>query len=301
MTPLPVEGTAAQGSVKLKIKNSSSSDTPTVLTGTSSGSVSSYYSQSQSDKVYINGEQMSVYDAVCRIVRYEAGVGQPDEHVKAQAVATYTYIRNGGNDLSTGIKPLSDVTQQIKDCVAEVIGYAVLDDKSNDFILATYFSESCGVTADAEWVWGYANRNLLSVSSPVDGKTATTKSISSAEFASKVLSKAKISLTGNPANWIEPKSYWKNTKYVNEIYLGGQVYSARKLRETVLGSSWLRSTAFSVKYNAAGDTFDFTTYGYGHGVGMSAVGSIEYAKQGYTWDKILLKYYSNCYIGMKTK
>ena len=27
--------------------------------------------------------------------------------------------------------------------------------------------------------------------------------------------------------------------------------------------------------------------------------SIAYAKQGYTWDEILLKYYSNCYIGMK--
>ena len=39
--------------------------------------------------------------------------------------------------------------------------------------------------------------------------------------------------------------------------------------------------------------------GYGHGVGMSAVGSIAYAKQGYTWDEILLKYYSNCYIGYK--
>ena len=40
--------------------------------------------------------------------------------------------------------------------------------------------------------------------------------------------------------------------------------------------------------------------GYGHGVGMSAVGSIAYAKQGYSWDEILMKYYSNCYIGFKT-
>lgn len=270
-----------------------------MLEGTSSGGASSYYNQSQTDRFTVNGETMSMFDAVCRIVRYEAGVGQPDEHVKAQAVATYTYLRNQGSGLSAGIKPLSDVTDQIKRCVAEVIGYAVLDDKSNNYILATYFSESCGVTADAEWVWGYANRNLLSVSSPVDGKKATTKSISSDEFASKVLSKANISLSGDPAEWIKIKSYWKNTDYVNEIYLGGKAYSARKLRETVLGSSWLRSTAFSVRYDSGNDAFVFTTYGYGHGVGMSAVGSIEYARQGYTWDEILLKYYSNCYIGMK--
>ena len=29
------------------------------------------------------------------------------------------------------------------------------------------------------------------------------------------------------------------------------------------------------------------------------LGSIAYAKQGYSWDEILLKYYSNCYIAYK--
>ena len=95
---------------------------------------------------------MSVFDAVCQIVAYEAGYGQPDEHVKAQAVATYTYIKYHGGNLSAGVK--TTVTEQIKRCVAEVIGYAVLDDRSDRYILATYFSESCGETASAEWVWG---------------------------------------------------------------------------------------------------------------------------------------------------
>ena len=93
---------------------------------------------------------MSVFDAVCQIVAYEAGYGQPDEHVKAQAVATYTYIKYHGGNLSAGVK--TTVTEQIKRCVAEVIGYAVLDDRSDRYILATYFSESCGETASAEWV-----------------------------------------------------------------------------------------------------------------------------------------------------
>lgn len=277
--------------------SSSSSSSSSAAVSASISGVSSYYSQSLEDTVVINGVTMSVFDAVCQIVAYEAGYGQPDEHVKAQAVASYTYVMYNGGKVSAGTK--SYVTEQIKKCVAEVIGYAVLDDRSNKYILATYFSESCGETANAEWVWGYANRNLISVSSPVDGYTSKTYTISSSEFAEKVKSKAGITLSGNPAGWISISSYWGSSDYVNMVNLGGTQYSARKLRETVLGTSKLRSTAFSVTYDSVSDSFVFTMRGYGHGVGLSAVGSIAYAKQGYKWDQILLKYYSNCYIGMK--
>lgn len=257
----------------------------------------SYYEQSLSDTAVVNGVSMSVYDAVCQIVTYEAGFGQPDEHVKAQAVATYTYLRNGGCNVSTGVK--TNVSDQIRRCVAEVIGYAVLDDRSNDYILATYYSESCGVSAAAEWVWGYVNRNLLSVPSPVDGKEEREMRISSSDFASKVYSKAGIDLDGDPADWISIKSTFGDTDYVDKINLGRTTYSARKLRETILGGSTLRSTAFTVRYDSNTDEFVFVTRGYGHGVGLSAKGSIEYAKMGYSWDEILMKYYSNCYIGTK--
>ncbi|MBQ6579698.1 MAG: hypothetical protein IIX33_02590, partial [Oscillospiraceae bacterium] len=172
-------------------------------------------------------------------------------------------------------------------------------DRSHNFILATYFSESCGETADAEWVWGYHNRNLLSVRSSVDGKSEKTYRITSASFKEKIESKTNITLSGNPANWISIRSYFGDTSYVDKVNLGGTAYSARKLRESVLGSSNLRSTAFDVEYDSAKDQFVFTMRGYGHGVGMSAVGSIAYAKKGYNWDEILMKYYSNCYIGYK--
>ncbi len=260
-------------------------------------SVSTYYEDSLTDTVRINGKKMSVFDAVCQIVAYEAGYGQPDEHVKAQAVASYTYLMNGGGDIDAGVK--TTVTDQIKRNVAAVIGYAVLDDRSDDYILAVYFSESCGETADAEWVWGYANRNLKSVKSSVDGKESKTYRISSDDFADKVEAKAGISLSGDPSDWIEIKSYWGSTDYVNKISLGGKSYTGRKLRETILGNSNLRSTAFDVTYDEDEDEFVFTMRGYGHGVGLSAKGSIAYAKKGWTWDEILLKYYSNCYIDMK--
>ena len=260
---------------------------------------SRYYEQSLKDTVKVNGKTMSVYDAVCQIVAYEAGKGQPEEHVKAQAVASYTYLMNGGGNISAGLST-AKLDSRTERLVAEVIGYAVLDDRSKDFILAVYFSESCGETANAEWVWGYPNRNLLSVSSPVDGKTTKTYKISSSDFKSKVEGKTNIRLSGDPEDWIDIYSYWGNSDYVNEVKLCGTKYSARKLRETVLGTANLRSTAFDVEYDSRTDSFVFTMRGYGHGVGMSAVGSIEYAKKGYSWDEILMKYYSNCYIGFKT-
>ena len=53
----------------------------------------------------------------------------------------------------------------------------------------------------------------------------------------------------------------------------------------------IRSTAFTVSY--ADGVFTFTTYGYGHGVGMSQVGANLYATYGgYTFDQILHHYYT---------
>lgn len=310
--PVSLPESSDPGSSEPSISLPESSDSPsseetqagTVASnlGATNGKQSKYYAQSQKDKIKINGSTMSVYDAVCQIVAYEAGKGQPEEHVKAQTVATYTYLMNhveSNKTLSNIGMSTAKLDSRTEKLVSEVIGYAVLDDRNDKFILAAYFSESCGETADAEWVWGYANRNLLSVSSPVDGKTSKTYRITSSSFKDKVEAKAGITLSGDPEDWISVYSYWGGTDYVNQVKLGGTRYSARKLRETVLGGANLRSTAFDVDYDSAKDQFVFTMRGYGHGVGMSAVGSIEYAKKGYSWDEILLKYYSNCYIGYK--
>lgn len=44
-------------------------------------------------------------------------------------------------------------------------------------------------------------------------------------------------------------------------------------------------------YKPASGTFTVTSYGYGHGVGMSQYGAKYYADQGWTYDKILLHYF----------
>ncbi|MEE0880949.1 MAG: SpoIID/LytB domain-containing protein, partial [Turicibacter sp.] len=82
-------------------------------------------------------------------------------------------------------------------------------------------------------------------------------------------------------------------KSVNEILIGDKVYSGRQFRE-ILG---LRSTDFSLLFD--GNKVVITTYGYGHGVGMSQYGANELAKQGKTYDEIIKYYYQNVNINEK--
>ena len=60
------------------------------------------------------------------------------------------------------------------------------------------------------------------------------------------------------------------------------------IREQLLNFG-LKSTCFEVKYRSG--KFVFTTYGYGHGVGMSQFGANGMAAEGYTYKEILEHYY----------
>ena len=54
----------------------------------------------------------------------------------------------------------------------------------------------------------------------------------------------------------------------------------------------LRSANFSIEYLAEDKSFKITTYGYGHGIGMSQYGANCLAKQGKTYEEILKHYYT---------
>ena len=74
---------------------------------------------------------------------------------------------------------------------------------------------------------------------------------------------------------------------VEEISVGDTVYSGREFREK-LG---LRSSDFSLEFKD--NKVFITTYGYGHGVGMSQYGANQLAKQGKNYQEILQYYYQN--------
>lgn len=246
----------------------------------------------------------SAFEIVCRVVANEMGVGGAfhKEALKAQAVASYTYIRyynDRGSTPSVGLR--SSVPQSIRDAVAEVAGQVML--YNNKPILAVYCSATGGSTASSLDVWGTNLAYLRSVTSEYDASGAyygyETK-LSASELQSMAQSRAGISLSGDPSGWIEllPESEGgiQDGGYLGKIRLGGHTITARTLRESIL-SLRIRSTKFSVSYVSASDSFVFTTYGYGHGVGLSQHGANQYALNGYSYRQILEHYYSGAALG----
>lgn len=73
---------------------------------------------------------------------------------------------------------------------------------------------------------------------------------------------------------------------IKKIEVGGSIFTGPEIRNK-LG---LRSAEFTWK--AEGDRIAITTYGYGHGVGMSQWGANGMAKEGHTATQILLHYYT---------
>ena len=72
----------------------------------------------------------------------------------------------------------------------------------------------------------------------------------------------------------------------------GVAITGRNVRESLLDFN-LRSTCFEVEYNSRKEQFEFTTRGYGHGVGMSQWGANYLAEHdGYTYKEILKHYYT---------
>jgi len=251
----------------------------------------------------------SAYDIVCQVVYNEIGSGFALEAIKAQAVAAYTYIKfyNKALGQTPKVALKTNVPQKVKDCVAAVSGVAIYYNGS--IINSTYCASSAGYTASAKSVWGTNYSYLSSVVSEydyLDPNFGKTKVFTSADIQSRVYNATGINLTGDPSGWFtlldDSQGGVVDGAYVGKMLIGGQstyqsgsktvTITGRVFRESIMNYS-IRSTSFSVSYDAGSDTFTFTTNGYGHGVGMPQYGAQYYALYGgYTYDQILTHYYS---------
>lgn len=239
------------------------------------------------------------YEILCRVVQNEVGNSTEWESTKAMAVASYSYIKYYNDYL--GRAPtlrLSSVEpgDRVKACVKEVLGQAVY--YNGQYANCTYFSISCGVTTTAQSVWGTTQYPyLVSVDSSIEegysyswspfSKDYTYTPEQMAERMNSALGTNLDPANDDPATWLEITSR-TDGKYVGTVRVGNTTTTGRKIRESILG---LRSHAFDISYDADSRIFTVTTYGYGHGVGMSQTGSMLYARQGWTYVQILNHYY----------
>ena len=237
------------------------------------------------------------------------------EALKAQAVAARTYAlgRVKGYYGSTASHFGADICTDPGHCQAwiskerflEVYGgeddWARIEKAVNDTrnIVVTYgdvlinplfHSNSGGATEDAREVWAISESvpYLQSVFSPDESSYPDYEKkqlYSWDEIAEKV--KTKYPEARLPSNVdMEIESFTVSGR-VDSIRIGSVSMSGTEFRE-LLG---LRSTMISLNFPSA-ESVEITTYGYGHGVGMSQCGADALARDGYGYEDILKYYYS---------
>lgn len=217
-----------------------------------------------------------------------------EEALKAQAIAAYSYIKYSNlRGITPTVSLRNTPNEKIKSAVRSVWGQAVYYNGS--VAQTVYCASSGGATCDAGDVWGNPVPYLVSVTGDYDsldpnyGRTAT---FTADEVRNYITSATGISLSDNPANWITVLSSCSGG-YVGSVSIDGQrTVTGRYVRENIMKFN-IRSAKFTVEYSNG--MFTFTTYGYGHGVGMSQNGANLYANNaGYSYVDILKHYYSGC-------
>ncbi|WP_051235934.1 stage II sporulation protein D [Paenibacillus pinihumi] len=226
------------------------------------------------------------------------------EALKAQAIAARTYIvRHMSKGLEEPVKitdtvqdqvyiplkelkkrwgadteeKLAKLTQAVEETAGQIITY------KGEPIEALFFSTSNGYTENSEDYWGNPLPYLKSVASPWDVaaspkyKQRVTMKLS--EFYSRLGVKKGAEKTLSILGYTEGRR-------VKKVKVGSKEFTGREFREKLaLGSS-------QFTWDINGNQIELTTYGYGHGVGMSQWGADAMAKRGRSAKQIIAHYYS---------
>ena len=246
-----------------------------------------------------NVVSLSLDDYLIGVVASEMPASFNIEALKAQAIVARTYTLKSINDN----KKLTDTTStqvykdndelkniwkneydkyynKIKNVINDTKGLVIT--YNNKLIDAVYHSTSNGMTEDPIYVWNYSIPYLKSVNSEYDKNVSTYKRTT--KFKYEDISKILDTNIDNTTNFILERNESNrviNVK-VNDLSINGTTF--RNLLS-------LRSTDFNIE--STNDELIITTYGYGHGVGMSEYGANEMAKNGYNYKEIINHYYTN--------
>ncbi|MBB6732970.1 stage II sporulation protein D [Cohnella zeiphila] len=277
------------------------------------------WSDSVRVRVYLSGrgavETVPLETYVRGVVAAEMPLSFEPAALEAQALAARTYIvRKLLNNDRTGVPAggadtIDTQDNQVYRSEAEMDELKRTDpslwSKANEAALRTkgqilvydgqpiealYFSSSNGFTENSEEVFPESVPYLRSVASPWDREEAsnweTTSEISVRDFygALGVQETAKLARAGAGSSIrIVDRTPGRRVK---TLAVGGQEWTGEEVREK-LG---LRSAAFTLDLDKK--TIVITSYGNGHGVGMSQWGAEGMAKEGYSASQIVSYYYT---------
>jgi stage II sporulation protein D len=224
-----------------------------------------------------------------------------EEALKAQAVASYTYAKRvtenssdfitdsplthqGYADRQTRMQNWGADFERNEQKTAQAVDavYGCFVAYNGEIALTLYHSISAGQTQSAEALWGEDYPYLQSVPSQGDRLSPDfiSKSVFEPEEFAELLG---ISGEGDTAQWVEDIK--SENGYVTSAVICGKEFTASQIRDLLE----LKSTAFEILCEE--EKITVTCKGHGHGVGMSQYGADYMARQGSSWQEILLHYY----------
>ena len=257
----------------------------------------------------MNGQVVSgpASQILSQIVAIEMTSSWDSEALKAQAIATHTYLEyqyNSGvsapavSGRTIPSQAVVNAVSQVSDLVMTVGGRPVY---------TPYFASCAGSTNSAAHTWGTAHSHLQPVTSKYDYLSSGYEKVYtiSAETMKSILD-ARIGTDldlEKAGEWFTITSY-TDGGYVRHMSIDGvTTYVSQSGNTRNITGNWfatdiladagyaLRSHAFTISY--ADGNFTIVTKGYGHGVGMSQWGAQLYAQnEGWSYSQILTHYYT---------
>lgn len=242
---------------------------------------------------------------VAGVVESEAGVREPKEYYKVQAVICRTYaLNNRRRHEAEGFQLCDKVHCQvyhsrnrnnpdITKATQETIGIVIVDSDIN--LVTAAFSSNCGgYTCNSEDVWsgklgylrGRTDENCLQEPHSYWRYTTTTSNWLT------YLSRNHNYPVFDPTAREIALNYCPDRRY-HSLHAGSSGSSAIDF-VSVRHDLKLKSAFFSIEQ--VQDSVILEGRGYGHGVGLCQEGAMNMAKRGYSYDKILHYYYSDVHL-----
>lgn len=209
----------------------------------------------------------------------------PLEALKAQTIAARSFaMKNRKRHEADGFDLCTTTHCQVYDGVADFdsVDWAVDETRGEVLVFkdrlvdANFHTDSGGMTASSEEVWGRGVPYLVSVREHFTAGTPWT-----IKAEAKILDIGKIKSV--KVNGKTPSGRVTTAQIVGEKKT--LTLTGRELREKFS----LPSTLFNMKLDD--DKIVFIGFGSGHGVGMSQRGAKTYAEDAWAYDKILAHYY----------
>lgn len=238
--------------------------------------------------------KITLHDYIVGVVAAEMPASFHEEALKAQSIASRTYLINTMSttpiDTTTNNQVYIDKTKmkekwgnqfdkyynKISNCVKATKRKIITYNKQP--IKAFYHSMSNGYTDSSINVFN-EQYDYLNITESHEENTKKTITYSKQDFCTKLnIDCTNISIT----NIEKDKS-----NRIKTITINNKQYPGTTIRNLLS----LRSTDFTI--NILDDLIEITTNGYGHGVGMSQYGANHMANNNNNYKEILLHYYQN--------